>query len=103
MTADTPPGHRGTVPADLDDSPVAWSTVSTVVALLARQAMGRPRISRADILESQPPGEALAALEAVTAGVLAAVFPDDRGAHLLQALGLFAAERAVQVTGRGSR
>ena len=56
---------------------VTLAGVRTAVALLIRQQLA-PDAPRGDVLGGQDPAEALAAMEAITTGLLAGVWPGDK-------------------------
>jgi hypothetical protein len=70
---------------------ISASAVRTAVALATRAALA-PDVPREDVLGSTDPGEALAAMEVITAGVLEGVWPGDNGAGVLARMGLALAE-----------
>jgi hypothetical protein len=83
-----------------DPETVTLAGVQTAVALLARELA--PGVPRSDVLDGQDPGEALAAMGAITVGLLAGVWPRDKGAAVLEQLGLAVADLEADLT-RGQR
>jgi hypothetical protein len=73
---------------------VTLAGVRTAVALLARQQPA-PGVPRGDVLDGQDQGEALAAMEAIAVGLLAGVWPRDKGATALELVGLAVADLEV--------
>jgi hypothetical protein len=55
-------------------------------------------MSRAAVLDGCPPGDVLAAMEALADSLLEALAPGGKGARVLQAVGLLAAREAAQAT-----
>lgn len=82
-----------------DPETVTLAGVQTAVALLARQLV--PDVSRGDVLDGQDPAEALAAMEAIATGLLAEVWPGDKGAAVLEQLGLAVADLEGRTSWRG--
>ena len=70
---------------------VTLAGVRTAVALLTRQQLA-PDAPRGDVLDGQDPAEALAAMEAITTGLLAGIWPSDKGAAVLELVGLAVAD-----------
>jgi hypothetical protein len=66
---------------------VTLAGVRTAVALLTRQQLA-PDAPRGDVLDGQDPAEVLAAMEAITTGLLEGIWPADHGADLLARLGI---------------
>ena len=71
-------------------APVTSPALSTAVALLTRRRMA-PDVSRDDVIGGQPPGRVLEAMEVVTDVCLELLSPADKGAGVLEGLGLLAA------------
>lgn len=67
------------------------AAAGTAIALVSRLVL-TPDVPRADVLGDSDPGEVLAALELITAGVLAGLQPGDKGAGVLGRIGLGLAE-----------
>jgi hypothetical protein len=61
---------------------------SAAVALLTRQQLALD-VPRSNLTEGIPADDVLQAMEENTSGVLAGVWPADRGAGLLEQLGLY--------------
>lgn len=82
-----------TGPRTMTETPetVTLAGVRTAVALLTRQQLA-PEAPRGDVLGGQDPAEALAAMEAITTGLLAGVWPRDKGAAVLRRIGLAVAD-----------
>jgi hypothetical protein len=68
--------------------------VQAAVALVTRMAL-EVDVPREEVLGDVAPGDALAAMEAITAGVLAGVCPRDKGTDVLGRIGLAVAELEV--------
>lgn len=81
---------------------VSATAVATAVALVTRQALA-PDIPRQDVLGGSDPAGVLAAMETVTAGLLAGVWPGDKGANALARIGLAVADLAGPCTSAGGR
>lgn len=95
VTAAGSDGQRGPSSAGLDGGPVSWDALACAVGLLTRLEMCG-EVPRAAVLAEQRPGEVLVAMEAVAAALLETLYPGDRGAAALQALGQLAAGRGAQ-------
>jgi hypothetical protein len=78
---------------------VSWAAVSCAVGLVTARRT-RSGDSQAAILGDRAPGEVVAALEIIVAGLLEVMSPEDGGAAVLKDLGLLAlAEGAGQSGG----
>ena len=76
--------------------------MSTAVALLTR-ARTCPDVSRAQVIGDQSPGQVLAVMETITDACLEALSPRDKGACVLEALGLLAAAEGAQDLAGGAQ
>jgi hypothetical protein len=81
-----------------DGTAVSWSAMGSAVALLTSM-QARAGDSQAAILGGQAPGEVLAALQIIAAACLQVLSPADKGARVLEALGLLALTRDAEQTG----
>ena len=79
---------------------VTLAGVRTAVALLTRQQLA-PGVPRGDVLDGQDQGEALAAMEAITTGLLSGVWPGDKGGAVLERIGLAVADLEGRTSWRG--
>jgi len=70
----------------------------TAVALLARRQLA-PEVLRENVLGDIPPGDVLEAMEVIAGVFLGMLSPDDRGARVLEALGLLTAEHRPEQRG----
>jgi hypothetical protein len=77
---------------------VSWPAVSGAVAVLTAE-MTDCGVPVADLLDGHDQADVAEVLALITAAVLKACWPADRGAGLVQALGLLALERDAAQTG----
>jgi hypothetical protein len=74
-----------------DAEPITRTGMKTAVALVARLALA-PDVPRDAVLGDAEPGDVLAAMEAITAGLLHGIWPQDKGAQVLTRIGLAVAD-----------